>query len=144
GSGAYALDRMPGWSTHAPLTRQRHVRHWSTSRASAVEPFFPPRSNKFRANLLKLLDFLTNIHPETRYLNGRSGQAECAFSLMQIGNTERREFDHPRGAGYHTARRASTSCPTTPSVICFASPPSARATGRRSAASSTARRRAFR
>ena len=42
------------------------------------------------------------------------------------------------------ARRTRSPCPTTRSATCFASPPGARATGRRSAASSTAARRALR
>ncbi len=43
-----------------------------------------------------------------------------------------------------TPATAESPCPTTPSAICSASPPSAKATGRRSAAWSTAARRASR
>ena len=46
-----------------------------------------------------------------------------------------------RPRGYHTAKPLEHACRSTPSAICSASRPSARATGRRSAAWSTAARR---
>ena len=51
------------------------------------------------------------------------------------------QFDPCGGAGYQRARAGETQCPTTRSATCSASPPSARATGPRSAAWSTAARR---
>ena len=61
------------------------------------------------------------------------------------GLAEARWFDASRPASLETPIPVSGDpCPTTPSVIFSASPPGARATGRRSAASSTAARRASR